>query len=67
LFEYRSLGGNLLQSKEHIQLVYTLTQKAVARFNSRLDFSEDEIAIRDCINNSDVETAKQLIQKYKEL
>ena len=67
LFEYRSLGGNILQSREHIELVYALTQKVVARFNSRLDFSEDEIVIRDCINDSDVETAKQLIQKYKEL
>jgi len=67
LFEYRSLGGNLLQSDEHIRLVYALTQKAVARFNSGLDFSEDETAIRDCINNSDTETAKQLIQKYKDL
>lgn len=67
LFEYRSLGGNLLSSDEHIRLVYALTQRAVARFNSRLDFSEDEDAIRNCINNSDTETAKELIQKYKDL
>ncbi len=67
LFEYRSLGGNLLESDEHIRLVYALTQQAVARFNSRLDFSEDEDAIRNCINNSDTETAKELIQKYKGL
>lgn len=67
LFEYRSLGGNLLSSDSHIRLVYNLTRKAVTRYNSSLDFSEDEIAIRDCINDSEVETAKQLIQKYKEV
>ena len=67
LFEYRSLGGNLLQSDGYIRLVYWLTQKAVARFNSSLDFSEDDLRIQKCINSNDIVTAKELIQKYKGL
>ncbi len=67
LFEYRSLGGNLLEDRGTIELVYALTQKAISRFNSKLDFSRDEQAICNAINTRDLEAAQSLIRKYKEL
>lgn len=62
-FEYRSLGGYFLSSDEMIDFMWTGAKKAIEAYKMNLDRPKGSV-VQDVINNSDVEGAKVLIEKY---
>ena len=63
LFEYRSLGGNLLKDKRNISWVFNAGKNVIKSFNARSPLPDLKI-MYDTINNSDVSSAEKLIKEY---
>jgi hypothetical protein len=63
-FEYRTLGNFWLRSDELMRWVYTTTVDVMNMEFDTFDFSDSDLVIK-AINNSDVELAKTLMEKYK--
>lgn len=61
--EYRSLSSAMMASTALLETVYNQIITAVDAFNHRRSLP-DAIATQTAINNSDVELAKKLIEKY---
>lgn len=61
--EYRSLGGNLLSSDEQILWAYDQTIIAIDKFNQEIELPDGEL-VQNIINNSLIEEAKVLVEKY---
>lgn len=62
-FEYRSLGGYFLCNDEMIEFMWNGAKKAIEAYKMGIQRPSDDI-IQSIINNSDVEKAKVLIEKY---
>lgn len=63
-YEYRSLSGKFLANKLLEEFMFKATQHAVFAYAMKYEIPNGDI-IQKCINNSDVELAKQLIKDYK--
>lgn len=64
LFEYRSLGGNLLRSFDMIEWVYDNTLIAIEAFNKQIKLPSLK-TLYNTINKSNVAAATKLINKYE--
>ena len=62
--EWRTLSGAFLKDDETIGWVWDRTFDAINAFNQELEFESDKDLILEAINNSNIEIAKQLINKY---
>lgn len=67
LFEYRSLGGNMLMSKETIEFVYDQTIKAIQFYNHNgfESIFDDIHMVPDIMNDNNITLANKFIEKYK--
>jgi hypothetical protein len=63
LFEYRSLGGNLLKSFDLISWVYSAAENVITAFNNREPLPDLNL-MYNTICNSDKKTAKALINQH---
>lgn len=63
LFEYRSLGGNLLKNKKTIQWVFKQANIVIENFNNQTELPSDQI-LQETIMNNDGNTASKIMKKY---
>jgi hypothetical protein len=63
-FEYRSLSGFFLKNDDTIGFMWDQAMKAIEAYNNGVELP-DETIVQNTINNSDVETAKQLVKSFK--
>lgn len=61
--EWRSLSSYMMSSKEILEFVWNGIMRAIKAYNYNLPLIDAE-TVQNTINNSDVETAKHLIEKY---
>lgn len=61
--EYRTLSSYFISSQETLEFVWNGIMKAINAYNYNLPLISAE-TVQNTINNSDVETAKHLIEKY---
>lgn len=61
--EYRTLSSYFISSQETLEFVWNGIMKAINAYNYNLPLISTE-TVQNTINNSDVETAKYLIEKY---
>jgi hypothetical protein len=63
VFEYRSLGGNLLKYEDLVNWVLYATKHVVKAFNTNFKLPEDDL-LKNTINNSDKKQAEKIINSY---
>ena len=61
--EWRSLSSYMMSSPETLEFVWNGIMRAINAYNYNLPLIDAE-TVQNTINNSDVETAKHLIEKY---
>lgn len=62
--EYRTLSSKMMEDENYLSFVWNGIQKAISAYNNAVKLIPFNI-VTDTINNSDVTTAKYLIEKYK--
>lgn len=63
VMEYRSLGGNILATSLTIRWAFDAIKEAIKHYNSRTELPNEDL-VQDVINTSNIEEAKNIINKY---
>lgn len=68
IVEYRTLGGNLSATEEHIRWVYRQTDKAISMYNNFKNFiqrvEDFHLVVKEAIDTGNVEEARKLMKIF---